>query len=436
RFAVCRQTDQLVRLDRRADRSRQGRCRRKDTRQRVLPVRIADRPALRRWRGYGHQCAVLARSALRLLDPKRRQLALDRIRTERRDGGHSGQNLPRQRLPRRHECRCAARGRHRKSLPDGSQSSFLGYLGGRCCVRPELPCRERQTVQWRGQSAPPHFRPVRHAASPARTLRMVAHRVGPQRVGSFAAGQTVRRVFSRSTGSGNPGDGLPTGAARREFPDAQRPRTGPVEHRVRARHEVNRERRDTMDPAIRRQTIADLLHRSAMRYPAKTGLECGDTRWTFAQFDAVCDRVAAGLSRLGVGKASRVAVLARNSHAFAALRFALARLGAVLVPINFMLKAEEVAYILKHAGAQMLATDSGLADTARAAAALGTAVKQFVCLPSEEPSQPVSGMTSFDALSRTDGTPPALDLAGTDLAQIVYTSGTESSPKGAMLTHD
>jgi fatty-acyl-CoA synthase len=191
-----------------------------------------------------------------------------------------------------------------------------------------------------------------------------------------------------------------------------------------------------MDPAIRRQTIADLLHRSAMRYPAKTGLECGNTRWTFAQFDAVCDRVAAGLSRLGVGKASRVAVLARNSHAFAALRFALARLGAVLVPINFMLKAEEVGYILKHAGAQMLATDSGLADTARAAAALDTAVRQFVWLPSEEASQPVSGMTSFDDLARTDGAPPAVDLAGTDLAQIVYTSGTESSPKGAMLTHD
>ncbi|HXD40068.1 MAG TPA: AMP-binding protein, partial [Ramlibacter sp.] len=191
-----------------------------------------------------------------------------------------------------------------------------------------------------------------------------------------------------------------------------------------------------MDPVIRRQTIADLLHRSAMRYPAKTGLVCGDTRWTFAQFDAECDRVAAGLSRLGVGKASRVAVLARNSHAFAALRFALARLGAVLVPINFMLKAQEVAYILKHAGAQVLATDTGLADTARAAAALDTAVKQFVWLPSEEPSQPVSGMTTFDELARTDGAPPAVELAATDLAQIVYTSGTESSPKGAMLTHD
>ena len=65
-----------------------------------------------------------------------------------------------------------------------------------------------------------------------------------------------------------------------------------------------------MDPAIRRQTIADLLHRSAKRYPGKTGLICGGTRWTFTEFDAVVDRVAAGLAGLGVGHASRVAVLA------------------------------------------------------------------------------------------------------------------------------
>lgn len=192
-----------------------------------------------------------------------------------------------------------------------------------------------------------------------------------------------------------------------------------------------------MDTAIRRQTIADLLHRTAKRYPAKAGLVCGETRWTFAEFDAVVDRVAAGLARRGVGHASRVAVLARNSHGFAALRFALARLGAVLVPINFMLKAEEVAFILRHAEAQTLATDSGLAELARAAAGLDTQVRQFIWLPSEEPSQPVAGMTSFEDLARTSEAPPAaVALASTDLAQIVYTSGTESSPKGAMLTHD
>jgi fatty-acyl-CoA synthase len=192
-----------------------------------------------------------------------------------------------------------------------------------------------------------------------------------------------------------------------------------------------------MDPAIRRQTIADLLHRTAKRLPHKTGLVCGATRWTFAEFDAVVDRVAAGLAQMGVRHASKVAVLARNSHGFAALRFALARLGAVLVPINFMLKAEEVAFILRHAGAQTLATDSGLADTARAAAAMDTQVRQFIWLPSEDPSPPVAGMTSFDELARTEGPAPAApELGSNDLAQIVYTSGTESSPKGAMLTHD
>ncbi|MEO7548611.1 MAG: acyl-CoA synthetase [Ramlibacter sp.] len=192
-----------------------------------------------------------------------------------------------------------------------------------------------------------------------------------------------------------------------------------------------------MDTAIRRQTIADLLHRTARRFPGKTGLVCGDTRWTFAQFDAVVDRVAAGLAAMGVGPASRVAVLARNSHGFAALRFALARLGAVLVPINFMLKAEEVAYILRHAEAQILATDSGLAELARSAAALDTAIGQFIWLPSEDPTQPVAGMTSFETLAASTGAaPPAVQLGSTDLAQIVYTSGTESMPKGAMLTHD
>ncbi|SCK52671.1 fatty-acyl-CoA synthase [Variovorax sp. HW608] len=186
----------------------------------------------------------------------------------------------------------------------------------------------------------------------------------------------------------------------------------------------------------RRQTLADLLRRSARRYPDKLAIACGETRWTYAEFDAICSRVAGALARHGIGKGERVAVLARNSHAFAALRFALARLGAVLVPINFMLKSEEVAYILRHAGASMLATDSGLAALAREAAALDTAVRDFLWLPSEEPSDAVPGMLRFDELARSDAEPPEADLQSTDLAQIVYTSGTESTPKGAMLTHD
>src|ERR1700722_3472312 len=195
-----------------------------------------------------------------------------------------------------------------------------------------------------------------------------------------------------------------------------------------------------MHSVTRRQTLADLLHRSAARTPNKPAVVCGDISWTYAEFDRISVRVAAGLAARGVTKGSRVAVLARNSHAFVAMRFALARLGAVLVPINFMLKAEEVAYILRHAGATMLATDSGLAALAREAILIDTAVRDLIWLPSEQASEPKAGsnadMIGFDTLAACEGAAPDVELSGVDLAQIVYTSGTESSPKGAMLTHD
>src|ERR1700758_714599 len=86
-------------------------------------------------------------------------------------------------------------------------------------------------------------------------------------------------------------------------------------------------RRPMTHETARRQTLADLLRRSARRERDKLAIACGATRWTYAEFDAVCSRLAAGLAQQGVVKGARVAVLARNSHAFAALRFALARLG-------------------------------------------------------------------------------------------------------------
>lgn len=189
--------------------------------------------------------------------------------------------------------------------------------------------------------------------------------------------------------------------------------------------------------SIRRQTLFDLLHRSAVRTPRKLAIVCGGTRWTYAEFEQIVLRLAVGLAGRGVGKGTRVAILARNSHAFAALRFALARLGAVLVPVNFMLKADEVAYILRHAGAELLATDTGLAALARAAAALDTAVRELIWMPGEDAGEPEAGMTRFDDLAAGDAAmliEP--DLDGSDLLQIVYTSGTEAAPKGAMLTHD
>src|SRR5262245_51541210 len=187
----------------------------------------------------------------------------------------------------------------------------------------------------------------------------------------------------------------------------------------------------------RSQTLADLLRRTARRHPHKRAIACGDVAWSYAEFDALVSRLAAGLHTNHIAKGTRVAVLSRNSHAFAALRFALARLGAVLVPINFMLKAEEVAYILRHAGVRTLALDEGLTNLGRDAAQLDTQVERFTGLPGETSREPQgTDLLSFATLAASRAEPPTVELAGSDLAQIVYTSGTESLPKGAMLSHE
>ncbi|HVI24489.1 MAG TPA: fatty acyl-CoA synthetase [Myxococcales bacterium] len=185
-----------------------------------------------------------------------------------------------------------------------------------------------------------------------------------------------------------------------------------------------------------RQTLGDILRRSAAREPRKTAIVCGATTWTFSDLDALCDRLAAGLAGIGVRTGDRVAILSRNSHAFAALRFALARLGAVLVPINFMLNADEAGFILRHAGARLLAVGPDLVEAGKQAAARDTKVESLIWLPGEDGGTPPAGMHSFDALLSEKSRPPEADIDGRSLAQIIYTSGTESLPKGAMLTHE
>jgi fatty-acyl-CoA synthase len=187
---------------------------------------------------------------------------------------------------------------------------------------------------------------------------------------------------------------------------------------------------------VRRHTLGDLLRRTAARSPTKTAVICGDLVWSYAELDRITNRLAHGLAARGVARGDRVAILSRNSHAFVALRFALARLGAVLVPINFMLNADEVGFVLRHAGAKLLAVGPDLVALATAAIGRDTAVQHLLWCPGEAPSTPPAGLLTFDAILADDASAPEVALDSRMLAQIVYTSGTEAQPKGAMLTHE
>ena len=84
----------------------------------------------------------------------------------------------------------------------------------------------------------------------------------------------------------------------------------------------------------RYHNLSTMLRRVAERHGDRTAIICGDTSWSYRRLDKLANRLASGLAARGILKGDRVAVLARNSHAFMALRFAVARLGAVLVPIR------------------------------------------------------------------------------------------------------
>lgn len=183
----------------------------------------------------------------------------------------------------------------------------------------------------------------------------------------------------------------------------------------------------------RGQSLSLLLRRSARRHRSKTALICGSERLSYADLDILVDSLANGLLREGVKPGERIAVLARNSHAFVAIRFAVARTGAVLVPINFMLGEEEVRYILEHSGASMLFVDASTATTGCAAAPQNALI---FGLPGEHTAIPdEQGVRSWKTLMIPAG-PVEDPVNSQDLLQIIYTSGTESRPKGAMLTHE
>lgn len=182
---------------------------------------------------------------------------------------------------------------------------------------------------------------------------------------------------------------------------------------------------------VRSHSLGDIPRRSARRCPDKTAIVDGDVRLTFAEFDDLVDRAAAALRDNGFAQGDRLALLARNCWQYAVLAFATARAAVVLVPINFMLTAEEIAYILGHSQARGLVVEHDFVSTAAQAMTRGGSVTTKVVLTTGEQRAP-AGWDEF-ALWLTTTTPaPDLEIHDDQLLRLMYTSGTESRPKGVM----
>ena len=185
----------------------------------------------------------------------------------------------------------------------------------------------------------------------------------------------------------------------------------------------------------RSHNLADLLRRSAARFPTRQALLDGETSFTYSELDAVVSAVAGALLDRGLGKGDRVAILGRNSWQYVVLSYATARAGLVLVPINFMLRADEVAYILGHSGATAVVADDGalLATLLQAMGLISLRPRVQGWIGARDGVVPEEWESVADWAS---GPVREIDvsLADDDAIRIMYTSGTESRPKGALLS--
>lgn len=195
---------------------------------------------------------------------------------------------------------------------------------------------------------------------------------------------------------------------------------------------------DTTQAAIttaREHSVGVMLARSARRQPTKTAIIDGEVTLSFAEFDAAVNRCANALSARGIGRGDRVALIGHNCWQFAVLNFATARLGVILVPVNFGLGAEEIAFILSHSGARAVIVEDSLAGTLEAAidrAAVSIDVLGWIPLGG---AAPTSGWESVNGwMTDGDDTAPAVVVADDEPIRMMYTSGTESRPKGVLLS--
>jgi long-chain acyl-CoA synthetase len=169
--------------------------------------------------------------------------------------------------------------------------------------------------------------------------------------------------------------------------------------------------------------LATNLLRSAELYPERPAVRLDDTILTYAALEDASARAAGLLREHGVGPGDRVAIMLPNICEFAVIYYGALRAGAVVVPMNPLLKEREVAYYLDDSQARMIFAWHGCAEEANAGAMRAGAE----CV--------VVGSTFGDLLAAATPVGGAVVRAGSDTAVILYTSGTTGQPKGAELTH-
>jgi fatty-acyl-CoA synthase len=180
-------------------------------------------------------------------------------------------------------------------------------------------------------------------------------------------------------------------------------------------------------------TPLEFARRARKLYGDREAVVDGDLRLTYEQFFDRCDRWSSALQGMGVKKGDRVAYIAPNTHEQLESFYAVPQIGAVLVPINFRLTAEDFVYITSHSGATVLCVHPDYVAAIDGVRDQLSGVEHFVVLGTADGRK---GWTEYEA--GIAGARPIFDrpeIDESDLISLNYTSGTTAKPKGVMITH-
>src|SRR5512144_3243950 len=178
-------------------------------------------------------------------------------------------------------------------------------------------------------------------------------------------------------------------------------------------------------------TPLEFFRRARKLYGSRDAVVDGGEGWTYSEFGDRCDRWSSALQRLGVKQGDRVAYIAPNTHAQLESFYAVPQIGAVLVPINYRLTADDFAYIINHSGARIVCAHSDYLDAVSGIRDQLPNVEHFVALEGSK-----DGWLDYEATltaASADFDRPTINES--DLISINYTSGTTARPKGVMITH-
>ncbi|WTW96048.1 long-chain fatty acid--CoA ligase [Streptomycetaceae bacterium NBC_01309] len=187
--------------------------------------------------------------------------------------------------------------------------------------------------------------------------------------------------------------------------------------------------------------LSAVLGHSARTVPERTAVVCGGTRVSYRRLDEQSRHIAGMLASCGIGRGDNVALMCPNVPDFAAVYFGILRAGAAVVPLNVLLRPEEVAYHLadSHAAALFCHEDTGglqIGAVGRGGFDKTPGCTRFFVLTDDpDAAESPYGETLATALDGVEPLDDPVAVAPHDTAMILYTSGTTGRPKGAQLSH-